>query len=122
MTKMLIVDDSKFALNMLSGIVLKVTGDMEVFSYRDAPEALELVVTGELAPDCAIVDYNMPEINGLEVIGKLLEYMPASRIALLTSDGAFLEDGGLKPPEGTLFLSKPITEDKLKSLISQMGV
>lgn len=65
----------------------------------------------------AIVDLNLPGINGFEVARRLLEVDASLRVVIITA--ALWEDEPEfdKPPPGVLCLSKPFRLEDLESLV-----
>lgn len=61
--KCLLVDD--LAENLLALSALLQSEDVEVLSARSGPEALELLLTHEVA--LALIDVQMPDMDGLEL-------------------------------------------------------
>lgn len=65
--------------------------DLEVVAEAgDGAEALERATA--LAPDVAVVDYNVPRLSGAEVVARLRQADPAVRVLILSvhDDGAIL--------------------------------
>ncbi len=65
--KALVVDDSH-AMRLILGRTLEPLG-FSVSEAADGAEALRLVRAG-LVPDLVLVDWNMPEVSGLDVLMK----------------------------------------------------
>lgn len=70
--KVLIVDDTEINL-VLFGALIKKLDDCEPYSFADPREGL--VWAGSHVPDLVIVDYMMPDVDGLEFI-RLLQEIP----------------------------------------------
>lgn len=86
--RVLVVDDSAFMRQVLRGI-LEAEPDMEVCGIaRDGMEAVEKAV--ELQPDVITMDVNMPGMDGLVALKRILERVPARVIMVssLTQEGA----------------------------------
>lgn len=64
---LLVEDDPDIAL--LAAIALEEIGGLAVRHVADPREALE--VAADFAPDLAILDYRMPYLNGVELLGAL---------------------------------------------------
>jgi DNA-binding NarL/FixJ family response regulator len=84
-TRVLIADDHQFvswgiakALSALEGIDI-------VGSVTNGIEAI--VEIRKQKPDCAILDYNMPGANGLEVFLESKRWSPGTRFVLITGSG-----------------------------------
>ena len=81
--KILLVDDEQKFLNSIAKR-LKLQG-FDPLKASSGPQALELAQKSPL--DLAIVDYQMPGMDGLVTITKLREIQPALRTVLLTGHG-----------------------------------
>lgn len=66
--RVLIVDDTQVNLVLFEALVKKL-GDSEAHSFTKSPEGLAWAQAND--PDLVIVDYMMPELNGLEFIERL---------------------------------------------------
>lgn len=67
MAKILIVDDDKLLLNATSDAIEQ--AGYETILAHDGKEGLETALSTH--PDLIILDYNMPELNGIQLIEKL---------------------------------------------------
>ncbi|GID55112.1 chemotaxis response regulator protein-glutamate methylesterase 3 [Actinoplanes couchii] len=70
---MLVVDDSALMRRALKGILTE-AGDFEVFTARNGVDALEQM--GRLRPDVVTLDVNMPEMDGLTCLAKIMKEQP----------------------------------------------
>ncbi len=111
--RLLIVDDSKVSRLMLRAIVEDVRPDTEIVEAADGIEAIEcLNANGEM--DMAILDYNMPGMNGLELWQKIRGQV--NQGALLTAN---IQPHIQAEAEslGVSFLNKPISEEVVRPFI-----
>ncbi len=67
LVKVLIVDDSPTDLMILSALLSQV-GDYQVTQAADGFEALDAL--SEVLPDICLVDFDMPGMNGLKLVGQ----------------------------------------------------
>ena len=120
------VDDSLFLRRLISRM-LGTSPMIEVIgTAQNGLEAIEK--TWELAPDCITMDVEMPVMNGLEAVGRIMRERPTPIIMLstLTQEGAevtlkalalgavdFLPKPVAKPYMGTLELEKELQEKVL---------
>ncbi len=115
--RILIVDDDEMVLMALNEL-LKPEG-YEIDSVNNAKEALEKIDESDY--DLLMLDIIMPEMNGLELCKKIRErekYRETS-IVFLTAKSRE-EDKALGLEAGAnLFLSKPISPDKLLAIVSE---
>ncbi len=88
MIKVLIVDDSAFMRNTLSGMISSDPEIMVAGIARDGIEAVEKVAT--LKPDIVTMDIEMPRMNGIEALRKIMEKtpVPVLMVSSLTTEGA----------------------------------
>jgi CheY-like chemotaxis protein len=115
MTRVLIVDDSKLARIVVGRAVAALQPEWERVEAANADEALALLET--LAVDVAILDYNMPGRNGIELAEALRERFPAMPIAVATAN---LQDEIIARARAAKasFVPKPITEEGLRGFLS----
>lgn len=109
--RVLVVDDSAFMRKALRGILEG--GGMQVSVARDGVDALEQVRA--LDPDVVTLDINMPEMDGLTCLAKLIDESPRPvvMVSSLTEQGAAatleaLELGAVDyvcKPDGTVSLN-----------------
>lgn len=87
MIKVLVVDDSAL-VRKLFGRVLTETQEFEVAFARDGVEALAALDT--IAPDVITLDINMPQMNGLQCLDRIMVQRPCPvvMVSSLTEEGA----------------------------------
>ena len=82
--RLLIVDDSP-DIRLSLRAVLSTEPDIEVVSeVSNGHEAVSYCLTHDV--DVVLMDYNMPQMNGIEAIRLILENRPAIRIIGLTAE------------------------------------
>lgn len=72
--KILIVDDDPFILKMVSLTLEKSFDDTEIRTSFDGQEALHLVEDKTYVPDIILMDYMMPNLDGLETSKKIKDW------------------------------------------------
>ena len=83
MMKIIIADDDALVALSLK-IILEADGEITVLGTgKDGAEAVELYF--QLCPDIALLDIQMPKMNGLEAAGNILSNDPNAKILLLTT-------------------------------------
>ena len=87
MIKVLVVDDSPLIRRIL-GRILTAEGDFEVAFARDGTEALAMIP--ELAPDVVTLDVQMPGMDGLACLDRIMLEHPCRvvMVSSLTGEGA----------------------------------
>ncbi len=118
MTKetILIVDDSRLTRMMIKGFTLEHQPEWLVIEAADGEEALTKAQGLDI--DHMTIDYNMPGMDGITLATKLREQFPQAQITMLTAN----IQNSIKAQAdeiGIGFLQKPITEEKIKSLVTE---
>lgn len=81
-TKILVVDDAAFMRNLI-GNTIKQLGYSEIFFAEDGFQAIDKAK--EIQPQFITLDISMPGIDGVEVISKILEVSPLSKIIMVSA-------------------------------------
>jgi len=114
MKKILIVDDSGFSRNAIK----RALGND--YNYCEAPNG----VTGlqsflDDKPDLVILDLTMPDLNGLEVLERLMQWDKNARVVINSAD---IQDfNRIKALElGALdFVNKPVQAEAFRALVEK---
>ena len=115
--KILIVDDSK-AMRMIVKRTLRQAGfgDHAIEEAANGAAAFETVKSWN--PDLVLSDWNMPEMNGLELLKALRSDGDQVKFGFITSEGT-TEMRKTAADEGALFLiSKPFTADTIQEALN----
>ena len=98
----LLADDHALILAAMRALVERIEGIQVVAQARDGREAVAKAAA--LRPDLAILDVEMPELNGIEAAGKILEVSPATKVVMLSShvDAQFVRAAGRAGASGYL--------------------
>jgi CheY-like chemotaxis protein len=111
----LIVDDSKLARIVAGKTVAALQPAWQRIEANDADQAIGIVKQQRV--DLALLDYNMPGRNGLELAAELRTLREDMPIAIITANIQHEILEGAKAVNGTL-VSKPLTEDSLRDFVS----
>jgi two-component system, response regulator YesN len=101
-------------------LVQEVMGEhgFRVVEAANGAEALE--VMEKIPTQAAIVDLEMPVMNGLEFTKRVKEKTPEYPIILVTAYAAFHSPEEILAANVDAFLQKPISMDKLVKVIEQL--
>ncbi|MBF0189448.1 MAG: response regulator [Magnetococcales bacterium] len=114
----LIVDDSSLARMMMRKIFATGFKEWTLVEAKDGEEALSIV--GETPLSLALVDFNMPGLNGIELAEKLMENQPELPIHLVTAN--IQERMRLRAEAlGLGFIKKPINPQKIAAVINSLN-
>lgn len=117
--KILIVDDSK----AMRGIVRRTLrqsgfGESPTSEAANGVEAINVVRADK--PDLILCDWNMPEMSGLELLGKLRREGYAGKFGMVTSESS-PEMRAKAQAAGALFLiAKPFTADSFQEVLGPL--
>lgn len=124
-TRVLVVDDDRVIVELVT-IILRSAG-YHVQTARDGLATLKIV--DESAPDLILLDYMLPEMNGLQVLGIIKEKYPDISVIILTGMGneeiavramkAGADDYIMKPFRNTDLLERVATVLRFRGLVMQ---
>jgi PAS domain S-box-containing protein len=80
------VDDEPDFLEMSATLLERTGDDIEVVTAEGGEEALDVLATS--AVDCVVSDYDMPGMDGLELLREVRERYPGTPFILLTARGS----------------------------------
>jgi CheY-like chemotaxis protein len=113
--KVLVVDDSKLARMAFAKALATLRPGWARIEAANADEAVAAL--SEHKPDFAVVDFNMPGRDGLDLAAQFRDLNPAMPVAVISAnhqqeiiDRAHAADA--------MFLSKPLTEPALEEFLT----
>ena len=112
--KLLIVDDSKLARMSVAKAMKALYPDWERVEAANADEALAL--SSDASFDVALLDFNMPGRDGLELATDLRKAHPKMPIAIISANHQD-EIVARATAIGATFLPKPLTETALSGFL-----
>ncbi len=112
-SNVLIVEDEQTSRRALAALMTASGYDIE--ATATAEEALDVVDSG-IHPDIALVDLDLPGMNGLDFIERMRERQPDVFTVMITAaNGENLPE--LLKSRGVAYLRKPLNFDRLLSLL-----
>jgi two-component system, chemotaxis family, chemotaxis protein CheY len=122
MSKVLIVDDSR-AIRMILRRILLEEG-YEVREARNGAEALEVMNAEPDAIRLALIDWNMPGMNGLELLKELrLHHKPYSlKVIMVTTEAEVGHMTSALEAGADEYVMKPFTKEILREKLTFIGV
>jgi CheY-like chemotaxis protein len=113
--RVLVVDDSRLARMVIASAFQRLRPEWELIEAAGADAALESLAAGSI--DIALVDFNMPGTDGLELVAKIRESHPRIPVAIVSAnlqDEIIARSRELK----AAFVAKPLTDEALDAFLS----
>ncbi|MGE7368793.1 response regulator [Neorhizobium sp. NPDC001467] len=115
MTTVLVVDDSKLARIVAGKAIAALQPDWHRVEASSAQEALAIVA--EQSVDMAVLDFNMPDKDGLELAAELRASHPHMPIAIITANVQDEVIAQVRALNAT-FVAKPVTVESMSGFVS----
>lgn len=118
----LVIDDSR-AIRMILGRTLTRFG-YEVVSAANGREALDLIHDNGLDPAVVLVDWNMPEMNGLDFVKRLRAEPRYKSVPLMmvTTETEIEQMYRALEAGADEYVMKPFTDDVIADKLRILGV
>ncbi|OKQ00037.1 response regulator [Paenibacillus sp. P46E] len=117
MIKVMVVDDELPALKMAES-VLRTFDDVHICGlFHDPEDLLERLLTVEV--NLVFVDMKMPDMNGLELAGRIQECSSDVSVAFVTAYDHYAVDAF--ETEALDYVMKPITADRLRKTLDRLA-
>jgi two-component system chemotaxis response regulator CheY len=122
MAQALVVDDSR-AVRMILARILTELG-YEVKEAANGREALEVIATEKTAVKLVLADWNMPEINGLELLKRLRQNpeLAALTVVMVTTETEIDQMVTALEAGANEYVMKPFTKDILREKLELLGI
>ncbi|MBA4501280.1 response regulator transcription factor [Marinobacterium marinum] len=113
---LLLVDDSRIARLSLKRQLMSLGLELTLLE-ADSADTAEAVLASTI-PDIALIDFNMPGRDGLQLAEHIRQHHPRVRMALVTAN---IQDALAQRARqlGLAFLPKPTTAEQLGAFIQQ---
>jgi CheY-like chemotaxis protein len=113
--KALIVDDSKLARMVMASAFRRLRPDWELIEASNGEDAINAL--SSQAIDIALVDFNMPGIDGLELVAKIRKSHPKMPMAVVSAN---VQDEIIARARelNAAFVTKPLTDEALGAFLS----
>lgn len=117
MKKILVVDDSATSRAIFKASVPK--GEYEVIEASDAEMALQLATTQ--SPDICVMDYNLPDITGIDIAANIMSEHVQVDFILMTANMQDSIVDRAKELGFKAFIEKPISPEKIMNALKELG-
>jgi len=118
MKKILVIDDNVVMIRLLQ-VQVKAAG-AEGFYFQDGASALEQF--NSIQPDLIVLDYHLPDTNGVELYQKIRTLPAGDTVPIIFVTGTVNAEEleMIKALGVPALLSKPFSPRKIKKLITQL--
>jgi CheY-like chemotaxis protein len=113
--RVLIVDDSKLARMVMAGAFRRIRPDCTLVETANGEEAMAVVSGG--AVDIALIDFNMPGVDGLELVSTIRKTHPVMPVAVVSAN-VQNEIIARARELNAGFIPKPLTDEALAAFLS----
>jgi two-component system chemotaxis response regulator CheY len=122
MAKALVVDDSK-AVRMILGRTLRELG-YDVLEAANGREALDVIAIEKSAVKLVLADWNMPEINGLELVKRLRQSpeLASMVVVMVTTETEVSQMVTALEAGANEYVMKPFTKEILVEKLQLVGM
>src|ERR1039457_4841507 len=122
MSKALVVDDSKTIRIIIRRILIDL--GFEVLEATNDIHALEVIEPEKDAVKLVLADWNMPEMNGLELLKRLRQdpELSSLKIIMVTTETELSQMASALDAGANEYVMKPFTKDILKEKLELVGV
>ena len=122
MAKALVVDDSRTTRLILTKTLREL--GFEVREAADGKEALEVIKAEKTALTLILVDWNMPEMNGLDMLKRLRQAPEFSSlvIVMVTAETEIGHIAEALEAGANEYVMKPFTKDILLGKLELVGI
>ncbi len=113
---LLIVDDSS-SMRMIVKRTLKLAGytDMDISEAADGAEAYASISSNQ--PDLILCDWNMPNMNGIDLLMKLREEENAVKFGFVTTESTAEMRKVAKEAGAQFLIAKPFTPESFEKAL-----
>ena len=120
--KAIVIDDSR-AMRLILGRILKEVGFDSIVEAGHGREALERMA-GTPPPELMLVDWNMPEMNGLDLVKAVRadEAYSAARIMMVTTEAELVRVAEALVAGADDYVMKPFAKDDIVDKLRAMGL
>ncbi|MBT8340185.1 MAG: response regulator [Desulfatitalea sp.] len=113
--KVLLVDDEEeFVKTLSERIKTREMGSEVAFNGKEALSKLE-----EKLPDVMILDFKMPDIDGLQILEKVKKAYPGVQVVMLTAHGTAEIESKARELGAFDYLQKPVNIETLTKVIEK---
>jgi two-component system chemotaxis response regulator CheY len=118
----LVIDDSRTMRSIIRRIVVE--RGFDVVEAADGLAALEMLMAGDRLPDLALVDWNMPVMDGLEFVRQVRDRQEwrAITLVMVTTESEHAQVVRALEAGAHDYIIKPFTPDAIAEKLQWLGL
>lgn len=122
MSKALVVDDSRTIRVILRRIMTEV--GYEVCEAGNGKEAMEVIAAEKEPMSVVLADWNMPEVNGLELVRQMRQRpdLSAVKVIMVTTEAELGHMASALEAGANEYVMKPFTKEIIREKLDLIGV
>ena len=122
MSKALVVDDSRTIRTIIKRILIDL--GFQVLEAGNGLEGLKVMETEKNAVELVLADWNMPEMNGLELLKQLRANtdLASLKIIMVTTETEMSQMASALEAGANEYVMKPFTKEILKEKLALVGI
>ncbi len=113
--RIMIVDDEESVLTVLKSSLKKLGADYEVQAVNNGLKALQLLETH--AFDVVVTDYQMDQMNGLELLEAIRSIQPETKVIMITAYGTDELEAEARRMQAYEYLTKPLEINSFRQVV-----
>ena len=110
---LVIIDDNPLSVEFVSAALER--QGLKIFSAYTPKEGLDLVY--KYHPEFVITDLALPEMNGLEVLDRVMKFDPSTKVVIITAYASKNSAEAARNKQAIDYLTKPIPLSLLRERI-----
>lgn len=114
--RLVIIDDNPMSVEFVSAALER--QGLKIFSAYTPREGLDLVY--KYHPEFVITDLALPEMNGLEVLDRVMKFDPSTKVVIITAYASKNSAEAARNKQAIDYLTKPIPLSLLRERIGGM--
>ena len=120
--KAIVIDDSRAMRLILKRIVVNL--GFEVMEAGDGREALDLLAKSDEVPNLALIDWNMPNMNGLEFViaARADQRLREMTLVMVTTESEYGQIVRALAAGAHEYVIKPFTESAMIEKLALLGL
>lgn len=115
--RILIVDDEESILTVLKGSLKKLGPDYQVVTVTDGFAALDNLLTEHF--DLVVTDYNMAQMDGLELLEAIRYAQPDTKVIIITAYGNEMVESETRRLKAYRYLTKPLDVNAFRQIVQE---